>query len=64
MEAAIAAYTQTLLVNESKSNVETEKMDVLEVSYFSGGSWTKVRLGRVMNYISPFLVSGLELQRT
>ena len=64
MEAAIAAYTQSLLVNESKSNVQSEKMDVLSVSYFSGGSWTKVRLGRVMNYIRPFLNNGMELQRT
>jgi len=64
MEAGIAAYTQDLLVNESKSNVASESMDVLSVSYFSGGAWTKVRLARVMNFIKPFLSNNLELQRT
>ena len=64
MEASVAAYTQSLLVNESKSNVASEQMDVLAVAYFAGGSWTKVRLGRVMNYVSPFLDNALELNRT
>ena len=64
MEAAIAAFTQSLIINETKSNVASEQMDVLSVSYFSGGAWSKVRLGRVMNYITPFLISVLELQRT
>ncbi len=63
MEAAIAAHTQSLMVNESQQNIQSEKMDVLQVSYFSGGSWSKVRLGRVMNYAKPFLTSNLALQR-
>jgi len=64
MEAAIAANTQDLLINESKSNVAREKMDVLEVAYFSGGQWSKVRLDRVNNFLSSFLVDKLELIRT
>ena len=64
MEAAIAANSLTLLTNESKSNVQREKMDVLEVSYFSGGAWTKTHLARVSNYLSEFLEDNTELMRT
>ena len=64
MEAAIAANSLTLLTNESKSNVQSEEMDVLKVSYFSGGSWTKTHLARVNNYLSEFLGDALELIRT
>ena len=63
MEAAIAANSLTLLTNESKSNVQSEEMDVLKVSYFSGGSWTKTHLARVNNYLSEFLEDTLELIR-
>ncbi len=64
MEAAIAANSQDLLVNESKSNVSREKMDVLEVAYFSGGQWSKVRLGRVSSYLNPFIDRQIGLIRT
>ncbi len=55
MEAAIAANTQDLLVNGQGQNIESEKVDVLEISYFSGGSWDSVRLDRVNAYLNRLL---------
>lgn len=58
MEAAIAADTQSLLLNESSQNVKKEKLDVLEIEYVEGGSWSIARLDRVNAAIAPLLISG------
>lgn len=55
MEGGAAANSQSLLINEDSQNIESEKLDVLETSYFSGGSFTNVRLDRVLNYLKPLL---------
>ena len=56
IEAALAYNTQELLINETVNNVQREKLDVLEVSYFSGGKNSKVRLDKVNHYLKPFLI--------
>lgn len=58
IEAAIAANTQSLLLNESSQNVKKEKLDVLEIEYVDGGSWSIARLDRVNAAIEPLLISG------
>lgn len=63
-EASIAAYTQSLLTNESTNNVQSEKVDVIQTSYFKGGSISKVRLERVFNYLNPVLMPTNKLMRT
>ena len=55
MEGGAAANSQSLLINTTSQNIESEKVDVLEQSFFSGGSWENVRLDRVMNYLKPLL---------
>lgn len=55
MEGAAAAHSQSLLINSSNQNVQKEKLDNLEVSYFSGGSFDQVRLDRVNNYLRPLI---------
>ena len=55
MEGGIAAKAQPLLINGSDQNIERQKLDTLEVSYFSGGSFQNVRLDRVENYLKPLL---------
>ena len=57
MEAAIAAYSQSLLVNSSENNTQRETLGSLEVEYFSRGSSERIRLDRVNNYLSPFLAN-------
>lgn len=56
-EAAIAAQTQALLVNESTQNVASEKLDVMSKSYFKGGKKTKVILSRVNAKLKKLLKS-------
>ena len=63
MEAAAAAHTQELLLNQQKQNITKEKVDVLEVTYAKGGIWSKVRVGRAMNYLKPFLLDADQLVR-
>ena len=58
IEAAIAANSQSLLVNTSSKNIASEKVDVLEVSYFSGGAWESVRLDTVDAQLKPLLKNG------
>ena len=63
-EASIAAYTQTLLTNSTTNNIQKEKVDVIETSYFKGGSISKARLDRVWNYLNPVLNPTNKLVRT
>ena len=55
IEAAKAAIDQDLLINTTTQNVASEKLDVLEVSYFSAGSYQDIRLDRVDNHLKPLL---------
>lgn len=64
MEAAITANEQSLLVNSINSNVQSEKVDVLETSYFKGGKTERVNLGRVNAYLTALLVNTNKLVRT
>ena len=64
MEAAIAAFTTDLLINQSSGNITKVKLDVMETEYAAGGIWTKVRVGRAMNYLKPFLGPTDKLVRT
>lgn len=58
MELAIQANNNDLLVNASVQNVASEKVDVIETSYFNGGSWASVQTGRADAYLDPYLKSG------
>ena len=53
MELAIQANDSDLLVNAMSQNIASEKIDTLEVSYFSGGNWQVVRTGRADSYLMP-----------
>lgn len=59
MEGGSAANSQSLLINTTVQNVESQKLDVLETSFFSGGSFQNVRLDRVINYLKPLLKNQL-----
>lgn len=58
MELAIQAKSADLLISGQVSNVASEKVDVLERSYFSGGSWTQVRTDRADAYLKPYMKNG------
>ena len=55
MELALAASTITLMPNESLQNVQSTKVDVLQISYFQGGSMTTVNLQAVEAKLRPLL---------
>jgi len=55
IEAAIAENSNSLLTNQTTSNVQSEKVDVLEVSYFNGGKITSSVLERVNSVLKPLL---------
>jgi len=54
-EAAVYATSNSLLTNSSNDNIKSEKVDVLETEYFSGGSMTTVNLQRVNAQLSVLL---------
>ncbi len=58
MELALQANTSELLISEQVQNVQREKVDVLEVEYFSGGGWTEVRTDRADAYLDPYCKNG------
>jgi len=57
MELAIQASTSELLTNAVNQNVQFEKLDTLEVSYFNGGAWSQVQTGRADAYLKPYYVN-------
>lgn len=57
-EAAIAANTQLLLTNETNQDIQSQKVDVIEQSFFEGGSWAVARLDRVNAAIRELLIAG------
>lgn len=58
MELAILANSSGLFIDGSSQNIQREKVDVLEVSYFSGGSWSTVRTDSADTYLKPLLKLG------
>ena len=58
MELAIQSKTTDLLVNNSNKNIQKEKVDTLERTYFNGGSWAQVETGRADAYLKPFYING------
>ena len=64
MEAAAYSTSGALLNNTQMNNVMKEKVDVLEVEYFKGGSRSNVNLQRVDIYLQPLLKSTDKLVRT
>lgn len=58
MEAAIITYSTELLTTGSVSDVKMEKVDVLEVEYFQGGSWETTRTDTVDVYLNILLKGG------
>ena len=63
MEAAIASNTVSLLPTESTQNVQSTKVDVLEISYFSGGSISSVNLQAVDAKLKPLLKATGTMER-
>jgi hypothetical protein len=64
MEAAAYNTSGALLSNTESTNTQSEKVDVLEVTYFKGGSRSNVNLQRVDIYLQPLLKSTDKLVRT
>lgn len=58
MEAAIAANEQDIYTNSDGTSVKKEKLDVLEVEYFQGGSAGQPVLGKTKDLINPLLKTG------
>ena len=38
-------------------NVQREKLDTLEVEYFSGGSWAQIRTDSADTYLKPLMMN-------
>jgi len=53
MELAVQANTSELLINKTNQNIQSESIDTLSISYFSGGSWEQVNTGRADAYLKP-----------
>jgi len=64
MEAAAYSTSGSLLSNTAVGNVKSEKVDVLAVEYFSGGSRSNVNLQRVNVYLQPLMEDTSKLVRT
>lgn len=64
MEAAAYNTSGSLLNNTVMNNVQSEKVDVLEVTYFKGGSRSNVNLQRVNVHLKPLYKDSDKLVRT
>ena len=64
IEAAAYATSSELLTNSSNDNIKSEKVDVIAVEYFSGGSMTTVNLQRVNAHLSSLFAPTDTLVRT
>jgi hypothetical protein len=58
MEAAAIVNSESLLKTGSTNNVQSEKVDVIQVTYFNGGSWDVVRMDTVNIFLRPLLNFG------
>ena len=57
LELAILAFSSGLFVDGQNQNVQREKLDTLEVEYFSGGSWAQIRTDSADTYLKPLMVN-------
>lgn len=64
MELAAYNTNGSVLSNSTISNVQSEKVDVLERTFFKGGSRSNVNLQRVNAYLNPLLKNTDSLVRT
>ena len=55
MEAAIITNATELLQQGEVKDVQSEKVDVIERSYFNGGSWSVIRTDTVDAYLNALL---------
>ena len=58
MELAYQASTSPLLINKNNTNIQSEKLDAMMISYFSGGSWEQVNTGRADAYLKALYANG------
>lgn len=58
MELAYQASTSSLLINNTNQNIQSETLDTMSISYFSGGSWEQVNTGRADAYLNPLYANG------
>ena len=61
MELAIQVYEGELLQTGSVQNVQTEKIDALQVSYFENGK-TRIKYEKAEAYLKPYYKNGGTLQ--
>ena len=57
MELALQANGSDLFINSQSKNVQREKVDTLEVQYFSGGSWAEIRTDSEDSYLKPLMIN-------
>lgn len=58
MELGLQAFTSELLINKTNKNIQSESLDTMSISYFSGGSWEQVNTGRADAYLKPLYTNG------
>ena len=58
MEAGILLSSTDILKSGSTQNIQKEKLDVLEVSYFDGGSWETTRTDTIDIWMNVLLRNG------
>ncbi len=59
IESGVAENAIELLKTEDNQNVKRQKVDVIEVEFFSGGSWTTARTERVDVFLTQLLKTSL-----
>ena len=55
MEAGAVEFAAQLTTNDPDQNVQSEKVDVIEISYFNGGKAVSEKYQRVNNWLDPLL---------
>ena len=61
MELAVQVNSSPLIINGTVQNISKEKVDVLEVEYFSGGNWSQVRTDSADTYLKPLYANNNNL---
>lgn len=57
-EAALYEAEGSLLIQGAEQDIASEKVDVIAVSYHSGGSYQAVRTDRIDAYLKPLMMRG------
>jgi len=58
MESGVVESSAQLTTNKPNENIQSEKVDVIEVSYYSGGKAVSQKYQRVSNWLDPLLKKG------